>query len=54
MAILLRCSGRVEESRALNLEIIRRFPATRHAIYAVERMRKPKPEECGLEGFRVQ
>jgi tetratricopeptide (TPR) repeat protein len=54
MAILLRCSGRVQEAQGMNREIIRRFPGTRHARYAVERMAAPKADACGLEAYRMQ
>jgi tetratricopeptide (TPR) repeat protein len=49
MAIVLRCEGRVQDAQNLNREIIRRFPLTRHARYARERMAKPRAEDCGLE-----
>jgi tetratricopeptide (TPR) repeat protein len=42
MAIILRCNGQLQEAEKLNREIIRRFPLTRHAIYAKERMADPK------------
>jgi tetratricopeptide (TPR) repeat protein len=46
MAIILRCEGHTEEEQSMNREIIRRFPLTRHARYARERI--AKPTECGL------
>jgi tetratricopeptide (TPR) repeat protein len=48
MAIIFRCEGRVEDAQKMNREIIRRFPLTRHAVYAQERMAKPSAEGCGL------
>jgi len=41
MAIIYRCEGRAEDALAMNREIIRRFPNTRHAMYARERMAEP-------------
>jgi tetratricopeptide (TPR) repeat protein len=49
MAIVFRCEGRLQDALNMNREIIRRFPTTRHARYARERMANPKPENCGLE-----
>jgi tetratricopeptide (TPR) repeat protein len=46
MAIIMRCANRLEEEKKLNAEIIRRFPLTRHAKYARERM--AQPDACGL------
>jgi tetratricopeptide (TPR) repeat protein len=46
MAIILRCQKRVPEAQDLNREIIRRFPMTRHALYA--RQRLAQPDGCGL------
>jgi TolA-binding protein len=46
MAIIMRCSNRLDEEKRLNAEIIKRFPLTRHAKYARERM--AHPDECGL------
>jgi tetratricopeptide (TPR) repeat protein len=53
MAIILRCAGRREEARDINNEIILRFPLTRHAKYALERMADPErwvgsDSGCGL------
>jgi tetratricopeptide (TPR) repeat protein len=45
MAISYRCAGRSDEAQAINKEIIRRFPGTRHAAYAVERMGDPSTSE---------
>jgi hypothetical protein len=41
MAIIYRCHGRVQDAQNMNREIIRRFPLTRHAMYAQERMANP-------------
>jgi len=41
MAIMYRCMGRVQEAQNFNREIIRRFPMTRHAMYAQERLGDP-------------
>ena len=49
MAIILRCKGEYEEARKLNQEIIRRFPLTRHAVYARARLADPK--SCNADGF---
>jgi tetratricopeptide (TPR) repeat protein len=46
MAIIYRCEGRTDDAQNLNREIIRRFPLTRHAGYARERM--ATPDGCGL------
>jgi hypothetical protein len=46
MAIIMRCSNRLDEEKKLNVEIIKRFPLTRHAKYARERM--AHPDECSL------
>jgi TolA-binding protein len=46
MAIIYRCQGRNNDAQNMNREIIRRFPMTRHAGYARERM--AKPDACGL------
>lgn len=51
MAILYRCAGRTEDAFAMNTEILRRFPLTRHAIYARDRIAKPAANECGLRDF---
>jgi tetratricopeptide (TPR) repeat protein len=51
MEIILRCSGRIAEAQKINEEIIRRFPYTRHAGYARDRMTHPDrfvdPNNCG-------
>ena len=53
IAIMLRCEGRKEEADKINREIRDRFPGTRHAAYAKERMETP--EGCGIdEGVRVK
>jgi tetratricopeptide (TPR) repeat protein len=46
MAIIMRCTDQLDEEKRLNAEIIRRFPLTRHATYAKERM--AHPNACGL------
>ncbi len=46
MAIIMRCADRLDDEKRLNVEIIQRFPYTRHAKYARERM--AKPDACGL------
>jgi outer membrane protein assembly factor BamD (BamD/ComL family) len=51
MAILYRCTGHTREALAMNREILRRFPTTRHAIYARDRMAHPEANNCGLNGF---
>jgi TolA-binding protein len=48
MAIIFRCEGRVEDAQKINREIIHRFPLTRHARYALERMSNPRKGACGL------
>jgi tetratricopeptide (TPR) repeat protein len=53
MAIIMRCEGRKEEADKLNREILARFPGTRHAAYAKERIEKP--DSCGIDdSMRVQ
>ena len=49
MAIILRCADRVEAADKINKEIILRFPITRHAEYARNRLADPKRgvEGCG-------
>jgi tetratricopeptide (TPR) repeat protein len=47
MAIIYRCAGRLQDSQKMNREIIRSFPMTRHARYALERMSNKKPGACG-------
>lgn len=49
MAIVYRCAHKADLARNTNLEIIRRFPLTRHAKYAAERMLHPG--ECGLRAW---
>lgn len=51
MGILYRCVGRTQDALAMNREILTRFPMTRHAKYARERMAKPSADNCGLPGF---
>lgn len=38
MAIGYRCAGQLANAQAMDREIIRRFPVTRHAVYAVARL----------------
>jgi tetratricopeptide (TPR) repeat protein len=51
MEIIYSCAGRKQEAQSMNLEIIRRFPFTRHATYARDRVAHPDrsvdPFECG-------
>jgi tetratricopeptide (TPR) repeat protein len=47
MAIIYRCAHMTDLAKETNIEIIRRFPLTRHARYAAERMLHP--DECGLD-----
>jgi len=50
MQIVFRCALRMEEAEAVNDEIIRLYPMTRHAIYARERRDTPDRwggDECG-------
>jgi len=49
MGIIFRCTKRLQEARNINQEILRRFPLTRHARYARERM--ANPDGCGLDEF---
>ncbi len=49
MAIIYRCAHKTDLARKTNLEIIRRFPLTRHAKYAAERMLHP--DDCGLTAW---
>jgi tetratricopeptide (TPR) repeat protein len=51
MAILYRCVGRNQDALAMNREILKRFPLTRHAKYARERMANPSADNCGLSDF---
>ena len=52
MEITMRCAGRLQEANSINEEIIRRFPFTRHAVYARKRLADPKRyvdrNSCGL------
>jgi TolA-binding protein len=41
MAIIYRRNCRLQEAQTMNSEIIRRFPLTRHAMYAQERLANP-------------
>jgi TolA-binding protein len=51
MEIIYRCAGRKQDAQTMNVEIVRRFPLTRHAKYARDRIAKPDrfvdPDECG-------
>jgi tetratricopeptide (TPR) repeat protein len=49
MAIILRCEKQYDEAAQINREIIRRFPLSRHARYAKERLANPK--DCGVPAF---
>ena len=50
MAIGWTCVGQPVKARELDQEIVRRFPSTRHALYARNRLREP--QACsGLEGL---
>jgi outer membrane protein assembly factor BamD (BamD/ComL family) len=48
MGIIYRCVGRTDEAAKINMDILRKFPTTRHAIYAMERMLHPEAKACGL------
>ena len=51
MAIIMACAGRRQEAQDLNREIVQRFPLTRHAKYARDRLAHPDgdvdPSDCG-------
>jgi tetratricopeptide (TPR) repeat protein len=47
LQIILRCNGFGEAADAVNDDIIRFFPLTRHAIYALERRMNPDREISG-------
>jgi outer membrane protein assembly factor BamD (BamD/ComL family) len=51
MAISLRCAERLDAAQRINQEIVRRFPLTRHAQYARERLANPNrtvdQRDCG-------
>jgi tetratricopeptide (TPR) repeat protein len=51
MEIIYSCAGRRQEAESMNLEIIRRFPFTRHATYARDRIAHPDrsvdSNDCG-------
>ena len=49
MAIVYRCAHKADLAKQTNMEIIRRFPLTRHAKYAAERLLHP--DECGLTAW---
>jgi TolA-binding protein len=46
MAIMYRCEGRTQDAQNMNRDIIRRFPNSRHAVYARKRM--TEPDGCGM------
>lgn len=52
MAIIYRCADMRERAQHMNCEIISQFPATRHAIYALERLSHPEAKDCSLSNFR--
>ncbi len=52
MAIIYRCAGLQDRAQNTNREIVRKFPATRHAIYAIERLSHPEATACSLSSFR--
>jgi hypothetical protein len=41
MAIGWTCAGQPVKAREMDQEILRRFPMTRHALYARKRLREP-------------
>src|SRR5262245_44542114 len=49
MAIIYRCAGRTQDADKINREIIRKFPLSRHAKYARERM--AQPTECHVRAY---
>lgn len=51
MAIIYRCMGRKEKARKINADILRRFPLSRHAALARQRMAHPGSKACGLSEF---
>jgi len=52
MAIIYRCAGLKAEARALNQQILLRFPLTRHADYARARMKEPDKVSSGCGAIR--
>lgn len=48
MAITYRCAGRTQEAHKANLDIIRLFPATRHALYAAKRELNLSAKACTI------
>lgn len=48
MAKIYRCEGRLSEAEKLNLEIVRKFPISRHALLARGRLAIKEPKACGL------
>jgi tetratricopeptide (TPR) repeat protein len=49
MAIIYRCAHKADLAKKTNMEIIGRFPLTRHAKYAAERLLHP--DECKLTAW---
>ncbi|WP_316224869.1 MULTISPECIES: hypothetical protein [unclassified Bradyrhizobium] len=49
MAIGWTCSGQPIKARAVNREIVRLFPTTRHARYALQRLKEP--QQCSEMGM---
>ena len=51
MSITLHCAGRKTDANAMDRDIVRRFPNTRHAKYARDRLAHPdhpiNPNDCG-------
>jgi TolA-binding protein len=51
MAIGLRCAGRSQAAEAMNKKIVQKFPLTRHARYARDRLAHPDRnidvKDCG-------
>jgi hypothetical protein len=54
MAVIYRCAGRIQEGQKMNRDILRLFPLTRHARYALERISDPKASACGLRDWLEQ
>jgi TolA-binding protein len=47
MAIIYRCEGRIQDAQNMNRDIIRRFPNSRHAVYAHKRI--AEPDACRMD-----
>lgn len=54
MAISYHCAGRSESGQNIDREIIRRFPLTRHAEYARNRLSHPERSGCAFSIFSVR